>query len=58
MRKIVLEFAGGIVFGVAVIILISACTSVRLPFDASLFGLGVALIALALIFWDRAKTVA
>ena len=54
MRKNTLGFAGGMVFGVSIIILYSACT----PFNLSLFGLGIALIVLALRFFDKAKTVA
>ena len=58
VRKIVLELSGGIVFAVVALILISACTSVRLPFDLSQFGLGVALIALALMFLDKTRVLA
>jgi hypothetical protein len=43
---------------VGVIILINAYKSLHLPFDPSQFGLGVALLSLGSMWWDRAKTIA
>lgn len=51
VRKILVELAGGTALGVAVILLLSSC----IPFDPSRFGLGVTLIALALVFSDKDK---
>jgi len=47
--------AGGLVFGFGIVIALSAFFPVEVAFNASLLGLGVALIALGLTFWDKIK---
>jgi len=56
MNKIVFWAAvGGLVIGIGIAIASSAFFPVEVAFDASLLGLGVALIALGLTFWDKIK---
>ena len=47
--------AGGLVIGFGIVFALSAFLPVEVAFNASLVGLGVALIALGLTFWDKIK---
>ena len=46
---------GGLFVGFGIIIVLAAFAPVKVAFNASLLGLGVALIALGLTFWDKIK---
>ena len=46
---------GGLVFGVGISLVWATFSEAKVAFNASLLGLGVALISLGLTFWDKVK---
>ena len=46
---------GGLVIGVGRAMVWATFSEVKVAFNASLLGLGVALISLGLVFWDKVK---
>ena len=53
--KFLLCSVGGLAIGFGIIMLIAACIpALKASFDVSLFGLGVAVLSLGVILWDKA----
>ena len=56
IRKGILYGVGGFWFGFGGFLVIDGLYQWKLPFDASLLGLGLTLIGLSYIFWGKAKS--
>ena len=54
-RLSILWGVGGFWFAVGLFVFIAAFVPWKPAFDVSLFGLGLTLIGLSLMFWDKAK---
>jgi hypothetical protein len=56
MNKIFIASIGGIALGFGIIMIIaSLCPSLKALFDVNLFGLGIAVISLGALLWDKIK---
>lgn len=56
MKKAMLQLAWGAVIGAALIILYGTSNPIEMTWDASLFGSGISLLSLGLIFWAKIKS--
>jgi hypothetical protein len=56
MTNSILWMAGGAAIGAGIMMLFGAFASLNLSWDVSLFGSGVTLLSLGLMFWDKAKS--
>lgn len=55
MNTFLLCSVGGLATGFGIVMLIAACIpAVKASFDVSLFGLGVAVLSLGVMLWDKA----
>jgi hypothetical protein len=55
MNKILLIAVGGLASGFAIVMLVAALNpELKASFDVSLFGLGVAVLSLGVMLWDKA----